>query len=125
MKAHLDAVVVIDLIIGAFFTALAVLVPLAVLLLAPEFNGAPPWKPGDAVVVLATVSLVSAVFSVIGIPSLIAGVGLLKHKGWARILAIIVAVLALSSFPIGTAAGLYTLWVLTQKETGQLLGAAE
>jgi hypothetical protein len=61
---------------------------------------------------------------VIGIPSLIAGIGLLNRKRWARILAIILAILALSSFPIGTAAGIYTLWVLTQRETEQLLGAA-
>jgi hypothetical protein len=70
------------------------------------------------------VLFVSVVFFAIGIPSLIAGIALLKQKGWARTLAIILAVLALSSFPIGTAAGIYTLWVLTQKETEQLLGAA-
>jgi hypothetical protein len=64
------------------------------------------------------------VFFVIGIPSLIAGIALLKHKSWARIVAIILAILALTSFPIGTAAGVYTLWVLTHKETEQLLGAA-
>ena len=66
---------------------------------------------------------ISSLFLVIGIPSLIAGVGLLKQKGWARTLAIIVAILALASFPIGTAVGIYTLWVLTRKETEQLLGA--
>jgi hypothetical protein len=123
MKTHLDVVGLIDLVTGVFFTALAVLVSLGVLLFAPWFNGAPLWKPGDAVVVFAVVLAVSAVFFVIGIPSLIAGIGLLKHKSWARILAIILAILAVTSFPIGTAAGVYTLWVLTHKETQQLLGA--
>ena len=66
----------------------------------------------------------TAVFLAIGIPSLVAGIGLLKQKGWARIVAIILALLALTSFPIGTAAGIYTLWVLTRIEADQLLGAA-
>jgi hypothetical protein len=123
MKAHLNVVGLIDVVTGAFFTAMAVLVSLGVLV-APWFYGAPLWRPGDAVVVYAVVLFVSVVFFAIGIPSLIAGIALLKQKGWARTLAIILAVLALSSFPIGTAAGIYTLWVLTQKETEQLLGAA-
>jgi hypothetical protein len=122
MKAHLNVVGLIDLVTGVFFTALGVLVSLGVLLFAPWFYGAPLWKPEDAVTVFVVVSAVSAVFFVIGIPSLIAGIGLLKYKSWARILAVVLAILAVTSFPIGTAAGLYTLWVLTHKETEQLLG---
>jgi hypothetical protein len=122
MKAHLDAVGVIDLITGLFFTSLGVLVSAGVLLFAPMFYGAPLWRPADEAIVLAVVLFVSAVFFVIGIPTLVAGIGLLKHRSWARILAIILAVLALIMFPIGTAVGLYTLWVLTHKETEQLLG---
>jgi uncharacterized membrane protein (DUF2068 family) len=122
MKTHLEIVGLIDVVVGVLFTALAVLVSLGVLVFAPAFNGAPPWRAADAGVVVATVVFISAVFLVLGMPSLIAGIGLRKHKTWARTLAIIVATLALASFPLGTAAGLYTLWVLSQKETEQLLG---
>ena len=124
MKAHLNVVGLIDLITGVFFTALGVLVSLGVLVFAPWFNGAQPWRPEDAFTVLAVVLFISAVFLVIGIPNLIAGMALQRNKGWARILAIVLAVLALPSFPLGTAAGIYTLWVLTHKETEELLGAA-
>jgi hypothetical protein len=124
MKAHLDVVGLIDLVAGAFFTAMGVLVCVGVLLYAPWFNGAPVWRAEDATAVLAVVLVVSAMFVVIGIPNLIAGIGLLKQKRWSRLLAIILAILALLSFPIGTAAGAYTLWVLTRKETQVLLGAA-
>lgn len=124
MKAHLNAVGLIDVVIGTFFTTLAVLVSLGVLLFAPWFNGAPLWNPDEAAVVFAVVSGISTVFLGIGIPCLVAGIGLLKHKGWARVLAIIVAILAVMSFPVGTAAGLYAFWVLTHKETEQLLAAA-
>ncbi len=103
---------------------MGVLVCVGALLYAPWFNGAPVWGAEDVVVVLAVPLAVSAMFVAIGIPNLIAGIGLLKQKGWARLLAIILAILALPSFPIGTAVGVYTVCVLTQKQTGELLGVA-
>ena len=41
-----------------------------------------------------------------------AGVGLLHYKTWGRVVAIIIAVIMLIEFPIGTAIGIYALWVL-------------
>jgi hypothetical protein len=52
--------------------------------------------------------------------NLVTGIGLLKFKSWARILAIIIAILNLLAFPIGTALGIYTLWVMLTKETAPL-----
>ena len=46
------------------------------------------------------------------------GYGLLNRTSWGRILAIIAAVLALLKFPLGTALGIYTLWVLAPRESG-------
>ena len=42
----------------------------------------------------------------------LAGWGLLQRESWARMLAIILAFLALFNIPFGTALGIYTLWVL-------------
>ena len=123
MKTHVNVVGVINVVTGTLFTVLAAVVSLGTLLFAPAFYGAPPWKAEDATYVYAVVFLVSAVLVAIGVPSLVAGIGLLRQKGWARIVAIILAILALASFPIGTAAGIYTLWVLTRREADQLLGA--
>ena len=50
----------------------------------------------------------------LAIPGLVAGAGLLARKSWARILAIVVGILGLVNFPIGTAIGVYTLFVLMQ-----------
>ena len=47
----------------------------------------------------------------------IAGYGLLKYKSWARILAIILAILNLILYPIGTALGIYTLVIMFNEET--------
>lgn len=38
--------------------------------------------------------------------------GLLDRQGWGRIVAIVAGVLALWRIPLGTALGIYTLWVL-------------
>ena len=50
----------------------------------------------------------------LAIPGLVAGAGLLARKSWARVLAIVVGILGLVNVPIGTAIGIYTLWVLMQ-----------
>src|SRR6478609_7373075 len=57
---------------------------------------------------------------IIALPGLLAGIGLLKMQPWARIVAIIVGVLHILSFPLGTALGVYTLWVLLNVETEAL-----
>lgn len=41
-----------------------------------------------------------------------AGWGLLQREEWARIVALVVGFVALLNIPIGTALGIYTLWVL-------------
>ena len=45
-----------------------------------------------------------------------AGVGLLQYRGWARVLAIVMAVFMLFHFPIGTAIAAYAFWVLFSQE---------
>jgi hypothetical protein len=47
------------------------------------------------------------------------GLGLMQHAPWARTAAIIVGVLALFHPPLGTALGIYTLWVLLADEHGE------
>jgi hypothetical protein len=42
----------------------------------------------------------------------IAGWGLLQREPWARIVALVVGFVALLNVPLGTALGIYTLWVL-------------
>jgi hypothetical protein len=51
----------------------------------------------------------------LGLPGLVAGYGLLKRKPWARFLALVLGVLNLVNFPLGTLMGLYTAVVLFQE----------
>ncbi len=58
----------------------------------------------------------AALLTVLGIPGIVAGAGVLARRTWGRILAIVVAVLGLLNFPIGTIIGIYAIWVLLQEE---------
>lgn len=60
------------------------------------------------------------VIIVLSIPGIIAGIGLFKRKEWARILTLILSVIKLMNIPIGTAVGVYSIWVLVQDETTAL-----
>jgi len=66
-------------------------------------------------------SAVAMLIAVTSVPAVIGGIGLLKRRPWARILVLIVSVLELFIIPIGTALGAYSIWVLLQDETEQLL----
>ena len=59
-------------------------------------------------------------FFLLSIPSFFAAWGLLHYRPWARVLAIVLAVLHIFSFPFGTALAVYTLWVLLSAETQPL-----
>ncbi|WP_346854792.1 hypothetical protein [uncultured Draconibacterium sp.] len=71
----------------------------------------------EAEFVLSIIANVIMVLSlIVSIPGIIAGIGLFKRKNWARILTLIISVLNLFSFPIGTALGVYSIWALVQPE---------
>jgi hypothetical protein len=46
-----------------------------------------------------------------------AGWGLLQREKWARTVALVVGFIALLSVPVGTALGIYTLWVLLPSQS--------
>lgn len=48
------------------------------------------------------------------IPTIIAGWGVLSKKKWALTLAMILGCFKLFSFPVGTALGIYTIWIYTE-----------
>jgi len=61
-------------------------------------------------------NIVMVVIVILSIPGITAGIGLLKRKEWARILTLILSVLDLVNFPVGTAVGAYSIWAMVQPE---------
>jgi hypothetical protein len=79
----------------------------------------------QAVAVLGIVgTFVAGLLTVLALPGMLAGWGLLNRKEWARIIALVVAFLGLANVPVGTAIGIYTFWVLLQESAPGYFGAA-
>jgi hypothetical protein len=68
----------------------------------------------------ACLAWLTALSSLSTLPSLLAGWGLLRYRSWARVLTMILSFCDLFSFPLGTALGTYSLWVLFHPETIRL-----
>lgn len=64
-----------------------------------------------------TLALILIFSSSLGI---IGGAGLFSYRPWARILVMIVSAMNCLNIPVGTAKGIYSLWVLMQPETIEL-----
>ncbi|MBV9760880.1 MAG: hypothetical protein JO340_09980 [Acidobacteriaceae bacterium] len=121
MRDNVKIVGILNIVLGSF----GVLIGLAVLMI---FGGIASWigmtndrDAAAAMPVLALAGTALAVFLfVLSVPSIIGGWGMLKFRPWARVLMIIVSVLNLLHFPIGTALGVYGLIVLLNDETRRL-----
>lgn len=78
------------------------------------------WISGDETALAVTTivgSAIAGILVLISAPGIIGGMGLLKKQSWARILVMVLGVINLVNIPFGTALGIYTIWVLTNKET--------
>jgi hypothetical protein len=65
-----------------------------------------------------TVFSAGILLAMFGVLHLALAWGLFERESWARMLGVIMGFLALLRFPLGTALGIYTLWVLLPEESG-------
>lgn len=97
-------------ILGFVIVIVAMFAVMSVALTANSRDAAPiAFVFGIAIFAL----LISLVFL---IPTLLAGLKMLKEKPNARIWGIIAAVIAILNIPLGTALGVYALWFLFSEE---------
>ena len=54
-----------------------------------------------------------------GVLHLVLAWGLFERQPWARVLGLVMGILALLRFPFGTALGIYTLWVLAPEQSAR------
>ena len=77
-----------------------------------------------ALAILSTVGCLVPTFMVaLFVPGIIGGIGVLRLKPWARYMVLVLSAMNLLSIPIGTAVGIYSIWVLVHDETAQLFAA--
>jgi hypothetical protein len=80
-----------------------------------HIHGGPP--PDVTVWLRPLVTCFGWLILVIAATGFFTGWGLLRREGWARTVALVVGFLALLRIPLGTALGIYTLWVLLPSQS--------
>jgi hypothetical protein len=122
VETHVKVLAILHIV----FSSLSLLAGLIILLATGAVTGivGTTADPRDAQIAIPFIRLGGAAaaffFIALGVPGLVAGVGLLKLRPWARILGIVISALDLAHIPFGTALGVYGLWVLFNRETERL-----
>ena len=115
MEKHITILGVLHIVLSAFLVLAAAIV-FIVLISGGLISG-----EQEAIISTAAVgSAVACLLLALGAPGIIGGYFLIQRRNWARILIIILGALNILNFPLGTALGAYTLWVLLNDETAQL-----
>ena len=123
MREHIRILGILNVIMGCFVALIGVVILIVTGGVAGLVTAtASAEDAGISGPVLAAIGVgVAIFFLVIAAPAIIGGWGLIKFKPWARILMIILSVLHLFHIPLGTALGVYGLWVLLSDEGKRLL----
>ena len=113
------------------FGALGILAAVIILMIfggAAGIVGSVAQDQADARIALPIIGAVGGLIAifilVLSAPNILAGVGLLKYKEWARILTIVLSILNIPFIPFGTILGVYGLWVLLNQQTIALFSGA-
>jgi len=126
MAGHVHALAILQIV----YSSLGLLVGIAVFML---FGGIATIvginsSIDESLVAVPVLTLIgtfaASAIILLSLPRLIAGIGLLKQRNWARILTLIVSAVGLIDIPVGTGLGIYAFWVLTRSETVALFEPA-
>jgi predicted membrane-bound dolichyl-phosphate-mannose-protein mannosyltransferase len=123
MREHIKILGILNIVMGAF-TALG---GLAALVIMGGMAGVITASATDsdravAAPLIAGIGMAVGVFLLLlSLPSIIGGWGLIKFRPWSRVLMIVLSVLHLLNLPLGTALGVYGLWVLFSEEGRRIL----
>jgi hypothetical protein len=119
MEQHVRVLGILNIVWGAL-GVLAGLIMLVVFGGVFGILGAVSHHEPNAAIAMPFVAMIGGAIAlfllIVSAPSVIAGIGLLYMKSWARVLGIVVSVLHLFNIPFGTALGIYGLWVLASQQ---------
>src|ERR1700691_488403 len=111
-------------ILWMVYSALRVFAGVAAIFIAPTLFGlfihlhnGPP--PEIAVWLQPLIKFSGVLILVKAAVGFVAGWGLLQREDWARTVVLVVGFLALLNLPIGTALGIYTLWVWLPQQSDE------
>jgi hypothetical protein len=129
MRDHIKILGILNIVMGSLTALIGVIALLAMGTIAGVIAASLRSAAGSdfhdgvmAAPIAATIGMVIAIFFfALGLPAIIGGWGLLHYRPWSRILMIVISVLHLFHIPLGTALGVYGLWVLLNEDSRRLL----
>jgi hypothetical protein len=117
-RTHLDVVAwlqIVNSLLGIVAGAFAATLILGV--------GAITEEPVAFRIMGLTAAVIGGLLFILGVPGLVAGIGLLRRAPWSRTMALVLSVFQLVLFPIGTVLALYTVFVLSHQAAIDAFGA--
>jgi len=105
--------------VGALHVGFGILGLIGALAIYIVFNFAGDFVDNDPIAIKVmdfmggSLALLILFFASLGI---IGGIGMFSYRSWARVLVMIVSAINCLNIPIGTAKGVYSIWVLMQPE---------
>lgn len=120
MEQHIKILGILNIVLGGV-GALGGIVILIVFAGAYGIVGAVSNYQPETALALPIIAIVGGALAVLllllSAPAIIAGIGLLQFRPWAKILGIVVSALHIFNVPFGTALGIYGLWVLCSQQS--------
>ncbi|HMP98858.1 MAG TPA: hypothetical protein PKC24_03690 [Cyclobacteriaceae bacterium] len=117
MEQHKKILSILYLVSGAlnlFFGIVAIAFLSALFPILADEAGADAWK----VQTLGNVMniIIGTVLIIYALPSFIGAIALLNDKRWGMILLMVLGCFKLFIFPVGTALGIYTIWIYIEEQ---------
>lgn len=120
MKKHVTIVGALHIAFAAWGIMWAVLIAVILIGIGSTLVGGDQTAQG----ILTTVGcIVPGFLFILSVPGIVGGIGVLRLKPWARYMVLVLSVLHLLNIPLGTALGIYSIWVLVHDETVELFTA--
>ena len=122
METHVKVLAILYLV----FSGLGILLALTFLLAVGVVTGivGTAAEPSAAHIAIPIIRLggtaLACFFLALSVPGVVVGIGLLTLRPWARVFGIVLSALTLLHIPVGTALGIYGLWVLFSRDTERL-----
>jgi hypothetical protein len=127
MREHVKVLGIIHIVFGCL-GLLGALVLGAVFIFGGTAVGLAGQNDPDSLVAMSVLGALGTglflILLVLSVPGILAGWGLLNYRPWARILTIVLSAVNLLNVPVGTAIGVYGLWVTLNQETEAMFRGA-
>ena len=115
MEQHYKIVAVLQIVMGILSISIGLLI-MGIVAGAGAMASAMSGNHTASFITGTVGAVIAGILLVISLPSIIAGVGLMNRREWARILTIVLSILHLFHIPLGTIVGAYSLWALFQPD---------